>query len=296
MTRLASKKRTIALIIVAILVASTIIGVALNSGGTESKVVARVSGQEITKDDLYDFLVKSYGQQGVNILVTNKIVELEAEKQDIKITEDDVQKEIDKMTEEYGGEESFNMILQYSGMTIDDMKENVRMNMHIEKILGPSIEITEEEMKNYFEENKESFSEKEQVKASHILVETEEEAVEVKSKLDNGDDFAKLAKKHSTDPGSKDNGGDLGFFGKGKMVKEFEDVAFSLKVGEISEPVKSEHGYHIIKVEDKKAAKEANYEESKEEIEEAIFNEKIPTEYQTWMQQKFSEYEIETYL
>ena len=85
------------------------------------------------------------------------------------------------------------------------------------------------------------------VKASHILVKTEDKANWIYNELKKGKDFAKLAKEYSDCP-SKRNGGDLGFFGKGQMVKEFEDAAFSLKEGETSKPVKTEFGYHLIKV------------------------------------------------
>jgi len=86
-----------------------------------------------------------------------------------------------------------------------------------------------------------------QVRASHILVRDEETANKLKAELDNGADFAKLAKKHSMCPSGR-QGGDLGFFGKGQMIKEFEDAAFSLPVGVVSAPVKTEFGYHLILV------------------------------------------------
>lgn len=90
-----------------------------------------------------------------------------------------------------------------------------------------------------------------QVRASHILVKDEKTAMKLKAEIDGGTDFAKVAKKNSLCP-SKENGGDLGFFGKGQMVKEFEDVAFSLPVGVVSKPVKTEFGYHLIVVTAKK--------------------------------------------
>ncbi len=90
-----------------------------------------------------------------------------------------------------------------------------------------------------------------EIRASHILVDSEEEALKIKNELENGASFEALAKKYSKCP-SKEVGGDLGFFGKGVMVKEFEDAAFSLDVGKISEPVKTQFGYHIIKITDKR--------------------------------------------
>src|SRR5699024_5471286 len=162
-----------------------------------------------------------------------------------------------------------------SGLTKDDLKGDIIQYVQIEKLVDSRISVTDEEINEYFEENKEKLGQEEQVKASHILVEDEKTAKDLKKQLDDGADFAELAKEHSTDPGSAENGGELGFFGKGKMVKEFEDVAFATKVGEISEPVKSEKGYHIIKVEEKKEAKEATLEEKKEEIKDTLYRNKV---------------------
>lgn len=268
----------------------------VSCGKSNGEVVARVNNEVITKDELYDYLVKENGQTAINALVANKIIDLEAKKQNVKVTDEEVEKEIDKIAEQYGGRETFEQFLGMYGTSLDDIKENVKVNIKIEKLLGSDVKITEDEMKTYFEENKESFDEKEQVKASHILVDSEDKAREVKEKLDAGEDFAELAKEYSTDTSNKDQGGDLGFFARGAMVKEFEDAAFSMEIGQISDPVKTDYGYHIIKVEDKKPAKEATYEECKDEIKEILFDEKLPAVYQTWIQEKMSEYEIEILL
>ena len=133
---------------------------------------------------------------------------------------------------------------------IDDLTKEVLISEMVNQIATEKI--TDAEMKKYYDKNKADFKE---VRASHILVKTEEEAKEIKKKLDQGGDFAALAKEKSTDPGSAPRGGDLGFFTKDRMVKAFADAAFSMKVNEISKPVKSPFGYHIIKVVETKDAK-----------------------------------------
>ncbi|MBU4561937.1 peptidyl-prolyl cis-trans isomerase [bacterium] len=128
------------------------------------------------------------------------------------------------------------------------------------------VSISDEELLEYYNENKESFLEPEQVHARHILVETEEDANNLLLQLKEGlTDFAELAKEKSIGP-SAPSGGDLGFFTRGQMVKEFEDAAFSLEPGEISDVVQTQFGYHIIKCEEKKEEHSPTFEEAKERI------------------------------
>src|SRR5260221_5990956 len=125
---------------------------------------------------------------------------------------------------------------------------------------------TDEAMKKVYEEASKQITGEQEVHARHILVETEDEAKAVKAELDKGGDFAELAKKKSKDPGSAD-GGDLGFFTKEQMVPEFSAVAFALEPGKISDPVKSQFGWHIIKVEEKRNRKAPDFEQVKAQIE-----------------------------
>jgi peptidyl-prolyl cis-trans isomerase C len=125
---------------------------------------------------------------------------------------------------------------------------------------------TDEAMKKVYEEASKQITGEQEVHARHILVETEDEAKAVKAELDKGADFAELAKKKSKDPGASD-GGDLGFFTKDQMVPEFSEVAFKLEPGKISDPVKSQFGWHIIKVEEKRNRKPPAFDQVKSQIE-----------------------------
>ncbi|MEQ2529340.1 peptidylprolyl isomerase [Bacillaceae bacterium CLA-AA-H227] len=277
------------------LVIIILIGALVFSLNNKEGYAASIDGEKIGMDELHELLVTQYGADGVNTLLAQKIVEKEIAKNDIKVTDKEIEAELAEYQEYYGGEESFNSVLESSGVKLADVKEDIKRNVATNKLLEDRIEITDEEMKTYFEENKAQYGQAEQVQASHILVEDEATAKEVKEKLDAGEDFAELAKEYSTDS-SSESGGDLGYFGKGEMVAEFEEAAFSMEIGEISEPVKSEHGYHIIKVVDKKEAKDAVYEDVKDEVKDAIFDTKAQTEYSTWLSEKMEEYKAESLL
>ena len=114
----------------------------------------------------------------------------------------------------------------------------------------------------------------EEVRARHILVDSKEQARELFEKVAYGTDFAELAKQHSKDPGSKDQGGDLGYFSKGQMVPQFEEAAFKLQKGEVSQPFQTQFGWHIIKVDDRRAGQVVPFDSVKERIVGAIIHQK----------------------
>jgi foldase protein PrsA len=292
MTFIKENKKLVLIIAVLILA----MGVFLSFALPKDKAVAKVDGESISQDELYDVMVEQYGAATVEQLIADKIVDSEAKKEKVTITDEELNEEVDKLKESYGGEDVFNQMLESNNTTVDVLKEDLKNYLTIRKLLEPQIEITDEELQTYFEENKDSFGEAEQVKASHILVADEATANEIKQKLADGADFAELAKEYSTDEGTKENGGELGFFAKGTMVTEFDDVAFTLPVNEISDPVKTDYGYHIIKVEEKKEAKEANFDDSKAEIKETLIEQKLETEYSTWLEEKKQDYDIENSL
>lgn len=272
------------LIIAAILIYAMVV--------STDKTVASVGGEKIKEAELQDTLVKNYGAETVDQLITDKIVELEADKEGIKITDKEIQKEIDTLAESYGGEDALKEQLEASGSSLASLKQDIVVYLHTKKLVEPRITVTDDEISAYFEENKDTFAQEEQVEASHILVEDKKTAEKVEKELAAGGDFAELATKYSTDAGTKEKGGSLGYFGKGNMVKEFEDVAFNMDVNKVSDPVKTEYGYHIIKVTGKKEAKKANLEDSKSEIKEALLNNKLQEEYTVWLAEVKKDYDI----
>ena len=284
-------KNPLTYLFLVVIVISAVALVFYFKGGSDD-TVAKVNDVKITKDEFYDTLVSYYGAQTLDSMIADKIVNMEAEKQKIAVTDDEIQAELDKMAESYGGKETFEQQLALSGMTVDNMKSEIKSYLETVKLLEPRIKITDEEISTYFDQNKDDFNEPEQVEASHILVADEATAKKVRQKLNEGEDFTALAAEYSTDTNNAKNGGELGYFGRGLMDEAFENAAFSMKIGDISEPVKSQFGYHIIKVTGRKEAKEATLEDSKAEITETLKSQKINSEYSTWLTEKKGEYQI----
>ncbi len=215
------------------------------------------------------------------------------------ITEDDFLREVGRVPEwaraQFKGEEgkdkfldemikreliyqhARNMRLHNDEEYLEKVREFEKMTL-VSLVLKKEVEekafVDETEVKAFYDQNEEKFTIGTELKASHILVETEDEARDLHERITKGESFAELAKEYSKDKGSADKGGDLGFFGRGKMVPEFEKAAASLKTGEVSQPVRTRFGYHIIKLTDIKKGQAANYEQSKESIQRQLLADK----------------------
>ncbi|MRD07553.1 peptidylprolyl isomerase PrsA [Bacillus thuringiensis] len=230
--------------------------IALSACGTSSsdKIVTSKAG-DITKDEFYEQMKTQAGKQVLNNMVMEKVLI-----KNYKVEDKEVDKKYDEMKEQYG--DQFDTLLKQQGIKEETLKTGVRAQLAQEKAIEKTI--TDKELKDNY---------KPEIKASHILVKDEATAKKVKEELGQGKSFEELAKQYSEDTGSKEKGGDLGFFGAGKMVKEFEDAAYKLKKDEVSEPVKSQFGYHIIKVTDIKEP-EKSFEQSKADIKKEIVQKK----------------------
>lgn len=216
----------------------------LSACGTSDKVVTSKAG-DVTKDEFYNAMKQQGGKKVLHSLVLEKVFI-----KNYPVKDDAVNKEFDTYKKQYG--DQFSTLLEQSGMTEKQLKETVRGQLAMKEAVKKSI--TDKEIKENY---------KPEIKASHILVKDEATAKKVKEELAQGKSFEDLAKQYSEDTGSKEKGGDLGYFGPGKMLKEFEDAAYKLKKDEISDPVKSKFGYHIIKVTDIKELKPLDQEKDR---------------------------------
>jgi peptidyl-prolyl cis-trans isomerase C len=244
----------------------------------DNKVLAIVNGKEITENDIQQSILRfppdrqQYltTEQGKKQLL-EQIVSFELVYNDAK----DSQLEND---DEY----KYQMEL---------MKREILTQLAMKKILAEA-KVSEEEAQKYYEANKDAFKEQEQVKAKHILVDTEEKALEIKKEIEAGKSFEDAAKEYSSCP-SNAQGGDLGSFSRGQMVPEFEDAAFSQEIGVVGNAVKTQFGYHLIKVESRTEQEPKGYEEVKEMIINRLMQERQNMKYTEYTENLKKKYPVE---
>lgn len=241
-----------------------LIGLTACSSNGESEAVVETKEGNITKEEFYEALKDASGDQVLQQLVYEKVL---AEK--YKVTDEEVDERVQAVKDQLG-DQFETALLSYGYKDEEDLRNKFKVAMLQEKAATSEIKVTEEEMKEYYD------SYQPNITARHILVADEATALEVKKKLEDGADFAELAKEYSTDTVSAEKGGDLGSFGKGQMVAEFEQAAYGLEVGQVSDPVQTEHGWHIIEV--TKKEEKPSYEDMKKDIENELKVSKLDQE------------------
>jgi len=270
--------------------------------------IARVNGVEIAQADFdqqFNLIKKRYSSMGMplndeklkefkenilNGLIEQELLLQDSQAQGIKVASKEIQTELDNFKKQFKDQSDFTKKISEMNYTEDKVKDQIKRTKTIRKLIDekvmPTITISDETLKSYYDSHPNEFKVPERAQASHILVKVDAKATdaekadarkkidEIKSKLDNGEDFAKLASENSGCPSSK-KGGDLGLFPRGQMVKPFEDAAFSLKPGEVSDIVETRFGYHIIKLAEKEDAKTLAYNDVKENLENKLIQEKL---------------------
>lgn len=268
------------------------------------KEVARIQDKVITDEELESEMKSQAAQFGVNMvtlpndqkqryrkvilhrLIDKELILDEGNKRKVDVPDTEVQAEVDKIKQNFPDPKVFESLLAQKNITQKELEENIKENFLLKKIIDDittsAPEVPEAEVKKYYDENPKEFKREEEVKASHILIKVDKDTdekdkelakkkiQELREKIVKGEDFAKLARENSECPSGKRADGDLGWFGHNKMVPAFEKTAFSLKVGEMSEIIETQFGYHILKVTDRHEAGDLKYEEVKDDLKEEL--------------------------
>lgn len=289
--KLSTRQFLILLAVIVLIGAAAIFS--LTSG--KSKTLATVDGKKITEADLYEVLEERFGKIELGVLIEEKVIDLELKKANKEISKAEIDEEVKRYREAFGGEEQLKTTIAMQGMTLSDFEKNVKRSLALDALFGEDVEVTDEEMEAYYEENKAAFFDEAEAETHVILVEDKPQAEEIIANLKDGGDFAALAKEHSKHA-SAEAGGAVGFVAADVLPEALAKVTFALKEDEISDPVQTEAGYHVIKVTDKKDAKQGTLEESTKTIENTLANEKIQEAFRPWYNEKIKEYKVKNNL
>jgi foldase protein PrsA len=291
------------------------VGTALVSQDTFDELVAAYvgAGKAPDKDAPGDEYQK-FEQAIAEYLVVQEVLRQEASTYKVTVTESDVQAEIDQIKRMFqGSEERLVAALERQNLTLEEFTESLRDSMWLDKMkaaVTKDLTVTEEEAQAYYQAHKAEYVEQESREVRHILISpfatlvdntvsrtatqaeweaARTEAEKVRSEILNGADFITEAEKYSDDETTADSGGELGAVVRGQMVPAFDEVVFSLQKGELSEPVRTSYGYHLIEVTDITPEQQVSYEQVKENIKSALLGEKQQNTWDIWLKAKESE-------
>ena len=267
--------------------------------------VAKVNGTEIPAEAFYaerdkitargtkippDRLAR-IEQNILKRLIEKELIDQAVKTAGVAVPAEDITAGFDEYKKRFQSDEQFENYLKHGRVTKDSIEERIRDRRALEMLLEKQgdMAVDDAAAKEFYEKNERFYTEKSGVRASHILIKlaqnasAEEDAKamekvkQAQDMLAKGEDFGEVAKKMSEGP-TAPKGGDLGFFGEGRMVKEFQDAAFAMKVGEVSKPIRTRFGYHIIKVTDKREDRKKPFDEVKDQIVKSLKNKKFFTE------------------
>jgi peptidyl-prolyl cis-trans isomerase C len=285
---------------------------------SQARKIATFEGGSVTQGELDEFAKQSgFGslsrddpqykaaiQQIMPQLVGIEIAKAYASEHNITASDKEVDQEIEKIKKQVGdqarsssgqdlsNQEAYEQALKQNNITEEELRDNIRENLPVQKVqekVAGNAETTDEEIQKYYEQNKEAqFTTPEQRCVRHILFtkDQKQKAEDVKKQLEDGADFAKLAKQYSQDPGSAEKGGDLGCLGKGETVPPFEEAAFGAKEGEIVGPVKTQFGYHILEVTDTKPKQTRPLSEVEPQIKSQLASEEQSKAFSKWLDEQ----------
>jgi len=297
------------LLIISFMLLFPLLGACKSETEAPSPVLLRVDGREVTLEQFRDSFGKSLPQgqklseeerreleRSFLVQVIDRELSLaQADRMGLKVDNAEHERAIEDTRKEYPAG-TFESMLRERETNLKDWSNELRKDLLIEKVVQKSVysrlEVTPEEVENYYQQNIKEFDRPDQVRARQIVVSSEEEGQKVLGLLRQGEPFAKIAAQYSMSPDA-DQGGDLGFFAKGEMPPEFEKAVFNLPVGRLSDLVQSEYGYHVFLVEEKRKAARLTLDEVRDEIRETLLSEKKEKAYQEWLRELRSQATIE---
>lgn len=244
----------------------------------KDNVLAIVNGNEIKESNI---------QQAINRFPQDKRSQLNTDQGKKHLLDEMV---FFELAYNYAKDENLEKDEEYLRI-LESAKKEILTQTAITKVMK-QVSVTDEEVKDYYEANKNMYKNPEKIRAKHILVDSEEKAKTISKEISDGMSFEEAAKKYSTCP-SKAQGGDLGEFSRGQMVPEFEEAAFNLDMGLVSEPVKTQFGYHLIKVENKVEPSIATYDEVRDAIKRGLLQERQSYEYSKFDKELRDKYKVE---
>jgi foldase protein PrsA len=232
--------------------------------------VATINGKAISKQEFYKALEEQNGSQILGELILKSLVEQQARREGVNVSSEELDEEVASVQQRFQSEYEFQLALMQYGMTFEQFKEETRYSLLLEKLRTNDIIVTDKEVQDYYEANKESYVIPVQYKISHIMVSKEDVAKNIVAQLEDGKDFAILANENTEDAQGKDNGGDLGYFEENTLPEVFKDEVLKLKAGQTTEVIKSQYGYHIVRLTEKLDAKQLAFDEVKSHAERLV--------------------------
>lgn len=261
------------------------------SASTIEKLRTEFKGEELARE------AEAGKKEVLNRMIEDKLILNEAKKRNVEAADSEIEDRLNEVKSNFDSNEKFDEILQEEGVALNDLKQRYADQIRVAKLLEIEVRrkviVNPTESFEYYNLRKEEFVEPEQARLKNILIRpegdlTDEDARLLSEKilgfLKAGENFDELALKYSKGP-NPDRGGDLGFVKRGQMLEAIEDVVFNLEGGQISEVIKTQLGYHIFKVEEKKPERMKEFNEVKDEIEKRLFFEKGKKRYQEWIEE-----------
>jgi peptidyl-prolyl cis-trans isomerase C len=275
-------------------VVATVNGVAITEGQIEARIkpqLERLSSQQMPEQFIGQYK-KQLRKNAIDGIIIERLLDEKVKENNITVTEEEANKHLEEMAAQQKLTiDDLKALIEASGQNFETVKKQILKGLGYQKLMenlwAGQIAVTEDESKKYYDEHPEMFTVQAQVRASHILIKPDAsvtdpnkakaaakaKAEELLGQIKNGADIAELAKSNSACPSSA-KGGDLGWFHRGQMVKSFEDTAFALKVGQTSDIVETQFGYHIIKVTDHKEASITPFEQAKDSLIKGLMQKK----------------------